>query len=170
VAPQPSPDEVAIDRIFADFQGAGQPGCVLGVERDGHAKGAPPRLRVEFFFGDVLEISRVAPWAPDARALAALEGEYASDEADARFLACMQDGKLVLLQGPERVVRIEPSYDGVFKAPEVGWLVTFRRTGGRVAGMDVGLGRMWRLPFARVGTGSCAERGRGGVASRATLR
>src|SRR5580693_6982115 len=36
VAPQPSPEEVAIDRIFADFQGAGRPGCVVGVERDGH--------------------------------------------------------------------------------------------------------------------------------------
>jgi CubicO group peptidase (beta-lactamase class C family) len=130
------------------------------------AKGSPPRLRVDFFWGDVLEISRVVPWAPDAHALAALEGEYASDEADARFLACVRDGKLVLLQGPERVVRLEPVYDGVFRAPEVGWLVTFRRTGGRVAGMDVGSGRMWRLPFARVGAGSCAERG---AASQATL-
>ncbi len=50
--------------------------------------------------------SRVAPCDPldvlTRRRSQASRGEYASDEADARLLACVRDGKLVLLQRPER--------------------------------------------------------------------
>jgi CubicO group peptidase (beta-lactamase class C family) len=140
------------------------------VDPKGKSGGAPQRLRLTFGSGGGVDLTRVAAWQPDARALQAFQGEYWSDEAEARFSACVRDGKLVLLQGPERVIALEPSYPDVFTASDPEWLVSFRRAGAAVRGLAIGTDRAWKLPLTRTGAGVCAVMGGAGTGAAGRIQ
>ncbi len=119
---------------------------VVALDKNG---GVPSRLRLTFAAGGAVQLSRVVAWQPDPSALEALQGEYVSDEADARLTACVRSGKLVLVQGPERIIELDPSYLDTFTASNPRWLISFKRTAGYVRGLDIGAGRMETAAGAR---------------------
>jgi hypothetical protein len=38
------------------------------------------------------------------------------------------------------------------------WVVSFRRAGGQVDGLDIGSDRMWKLALKRTGSGACHDK------------
>lgn len=95
--------------------------------------------------------ARAEPYAPDAAALGAYLGRYASAEAGAEYVVTLQDGKLALrsAERPHLSVELVPVYRDAFTA--AGAVFRFRRDqAGGVIALSAGNARVRDLSFARV--------------------
>jgi len=101
--------------------------------------------------GDVFRITAVSPWDPTAGDLAALAGDWRSDEAGALFKLVIEGGKPFLTQRPSTKLPLRPTYKDTFTAPG-GQVVWFTRDAkGKIDKMHIGASRMRDMPFLRVG-------------------
>lgn len=106
------------------------------------------RFTVTDTFGRIDTLERVEPWTPSADDLRVYEGHYTSADAETAFTASVEEGVLVLLQRPDRVIRLTPSYEGAFTGA-LGTVV-FRKDGANlVTGFSVSQERVWDLRFTR---------------------
>lgn len=106
-------------------------------------------VRVTDAFDTADTLQRVEPWTPAASDLAAIAGTYVSLEAEATFEARVEGDTVVLVQRPDRVVRLSPLYEDVFAAGALGTVI-FRRDGaGHVVAFSVSQDRVWDLQFER---------------------
>lgn len=107
-------------------------------------------LRILAADGDTVAYEPVDEAAPSATQLAALAGEYHSDEAEVAYTVLAEDGKLLLRRRPGTTVLLTPAYADAFTTPS-GSLVRFTRAAaGQVDGMTLGLPRVRELRFSRV--------------------
>jgi len=99
--------------------------------------------------GAVTHFSAEPEWAPTPSDLAALKGDWSSDEAGATFTLAVDGGKAFLKQRPATSLVMQPLYRDHFAVP--GYVVWFTRDdAGTVNRMHVGASRMRDMPFARV--------------------
>jgi CubicO group peptidase (beta-lactamase class C family) len=121
-------------------------GDTLEWDRPGH-------LRMSNRY-DVVEYERVSSATPTLDDLRPLSGEYASAEAETRFVVAIQGDGLVMKQRPDRAIALSPVYKDAFAAPPLG-MVIFRRDGaGRVTALSVSQDRVWDMRFSRQPAGS----------------
>jgi hypothetical protein len=117
------------DGTTVDFDGRG------GATID-EGTGAPVRLE------------RVAAAHPTAEDLAALAGDYSSDEAETAYALRVRDGVLEATQRPDKVYRLMPLYVDAFSS-DLGTII-FRRDGeGHSNEFSVVEDRVWDLRFQR---------------------
>ena len=85
---------------------------------------------------------------PTAADLAALAGDYSSDEAETTFTLRVRDGVLEATQRPDKVYRLMPLYSDAFSS-DLGTII-FRRDGeGHPNAFSVVEDRVWDLRFQR---------------------
>ncbi len=76
-------------------------------------------------------------------------GEYWSDEAETKFTAMVDKGRLVLRRRPGVLIELEQTGKDAFRGQQLG-TVTFRRNAaGAVEGLSIKQDRVWDLRFAR---------------------
>lgn len=94
---------------------------------------------------------RIAPWQPDARALAAYEGRYYSPELETFYTVAVRDSHLVAQHRRHGEIVLTPAEKDSFRGSE--WFfgeVTFERgDASTVAGMRVSSGRVRNLRFEK---------------------
>lgn len=91
------------------------------------------------------------PWDPASSELAELTGTWHSEEADATFVAVIEDGALVLRQRAGTRIQLTP-FDRDHFGPRQGGGITVwftRDAAGRPSVMHVGTGRARDVPFVR---------------------
>jgi CubicO group peptidase (beta-lactamase class C family) len=87
--------------------------------------------------------------ALDAAALAAYAGPYVSEELlDARYVISVDKGRLVLKTRTAPRAELKPMAPDKFTVPGYGLNIEFVRTGGRVSGFTVSVGRAAGIAFA----------------------
>ena len=92
---------------------------------------------------------REAPFAPDRAALAALTGDYYSDELDVRYTVTLGDSGLVVANRKLQDQRLTPASRDAFTMG-FGTFVQFTRDrAGRVGGFTISDGRVRGVVFAR---------------------
>lgn len=99
----------------------------------------------------VARFVRSEPYAPDAAALAAFAGDYASDEAEARYTVAVAGSGIRLTNAdrPWMTQQLAPSYRDAFVDEST--VVRFTRdAAGKVTGLRIGIGRVRDLAFRRV--------------------
>src|SRR5262245_8381708 len=103
--------------------------------------------------GFVTRFSAAPEWTPTPSDLAAVEGDWSSDEAGATFTLAVEGGKAFLNQRPATRLAMQPLYRDHFAVP--GYVVWFTRDNdGTVNRMHVGASRMRDMPFVRVRRGA----------------
>ncbi len=123
------------------------------------ARGAPAAIELLLAAdGKALEVNvadqparryeRIEPWVPDAAALAALVGEFRSDELDCVWRLTVQDGVLHVAIGFEEQAPLRPTVPDEF-ALDGAVVKAVRGEDGRVIGLRVGAGRVRDLGFVR---------------------
>lgn len=125
----------------------GNGGARVAIEwtRDGRV-GTLRRIAAD---GDVVPHEPVAEANPTPAELAAYQGEYWSDEAEAGYTVALEDDRLVLRQRPGVTIPLTPSYADTFQGAS-GLLVRFQRDpAGRVVSISLGMGRVRELVFTR---------------------
>jgi len=106
------------------------------------------RLRVLSEMDEIV-YEKVEPWTPSAADLAALAGDYASDEAEVTLTIAMEDGKLVARRRPDTKIALGPTYRDGFQAPGMGSMRFLRNSSGKVTELSVGESRVWDLRFRK---------------------
>jgi hypothetical protein len=86
---------------------------------------------------------RVEKWTPTPAELAALAGEYTSDEAEVTLRVALDEGKLVIRRRPDTVIPLTPAYQNAFRSS----LGTVRFLPGE---LSVSESRVWDLRFRKV--------------------
>jgi CubicO group peptidase (beta-lactamase class C family) len=114
-------------------------------------EGASPSRHVRFANanGTREEFERVEPAKPDASALTAYAGTYASDEVEVTLTVALENGGLVVKRRPDTKEPLAPVYADAFES-EIGLVRFLRDAGGAVVGLSLGDGRAWDVRFARV--------------------
>jgi hypothetical protein len=106
-------------------------------------------FRITSADGDTVSYEPVEAWTPTPEQLAALAGEYRSEEAEATYTAAVVDGRLVLRRRPDTTIALVPAYRDAFTAG--GLVVRFERdSSGRVDGFTLWADRVRGLRFDRV--------------------
>ncbi|HEU4451831.1 MAG TPA: serine hydrolase domain-containing protein [Longimicrobium sp.] len=99
--------------------------------------------------GDTLSYEPMEAWTPTPEQLAALAGEYRSEEAEATYTVAVVDGKPVMRMRPAAAIPMVPAYADAFTVG--GMVVRFGRdAAGRVDGFSVWADRVRGLRFDRV--------------------
>lgn len=100
--------------------------------------------------GDISRAVAEAAWTPTATDLAALAGEWYSEEAGASFTLAVDGGKASLKQRPATSLALTPLYRDHFtvQGGYVAWVT--RDASGKVDQFHVGAGRMRDMLFVRV--------------------
>jgi Beta-lactamase len=113
------------------------------IEFDGSGRGT-----MDEGIGSLVRIERVPAAQPDAAALAALAGDYGSDDAETTLTVRVRDGALELMRRPDSVFRLTPLYTDAFEC-DIGTII-FRRDGhGVPVELSVVRERVWDLRFKR---------------------
>lgn len=102
--------------------------------------------------GELIDFRRVAPVKPTPPQLAAFEGRFESEEAQAAYIVSVKGEALVLQHAfrPERTIEAVPAYRDTFAVP--GGIVRFYRDGkGKVTALGIGVSRVRDLRFGKVG-------------------
>lgn len=86
--------------------------------------------------------------APTAAELAALAGEYWSDEAETILTAAVEQDALVLKRRPDTVMRMTPTGRDTFRG-SIGTVTFLRNASGVVEGLSVNQDRVWDLRFVK---------------------
>ena len=98
--------------------------------------------------GAPIRLQRVPATQPKAAELAALAGDYVSDEAETTLTVRARDGVLEATQRPDKVYRLTPLYADAFSS-DLGTII-FRRDGdGHPNAFSVVEDRVWDLRFQR---------------------
>ena len=91
----------------------------------------------------------VPPTPPQKAPLSDFVGEYWSDEAETKFTAMIDRGRLVLRRRPGVLIELEQTGKDGFRGQQLG-TVTFRRNAsGAVEGLSIKQDRVWDLRFVR---------------------
>jgi CubicO group peptidase (beta-lactamase class C family) len=99
---------------------------------------------------DTIRYTAEAEWQPTADELAALAGEWYSDDAEAKVKIAVEGANAFLHVRNSPRVKLTPIYKNAFSDGS-GQLVWFDRdVSGKISGMHVGAGRMRDMPFVRV--------------------
>lgn len=99
--------------------------------------------------GDGVMYEPVDAWTPTPEQLAALAGEYHSEEAEATYTMAVVDGRAVMRMRPDVTIPMMPAYLDAFTAR--GMVVRFERDSrGRVDGFSLWADRVRGLRFDRV--------------------
>lgn len=101
---------------------------------------APPGARVARY-------RRMPPFAPDTAQLRRYAGTYASTELDTRYTVAVGDSGLELRRPKFAPVRLAPVFPDAFTLSDIGALLTFTRSRGRISGFTLTAGRVRRLTF-----------------------
>lgn len=109
--------------------------------------GARMRLRSEGDDGNWYE--KVDRADPTPAELAALAGEYASDEAEVAFHVVLENGLLVIHRRPDAAFPLSPTYRDGFSS-QLGSIRFLRDTGGQVTELSLGESRVWDLRFRKL--------------------
>jgi len=109
------------------------------------------RLKLAWEGWPPVTYDRVEPVAPRRDELAALVGEYRSEDADARYKVFLSEqGRLTIATGQGGWIRLEPA--GVDRFMFGPWSLRFERgADGRVHGLGLHRARLWNLWFERTG-------------------
>jgi CubicO group peptidase (beta-lactamase class C family) len=110
--------------------------------------GAAGGLLVHLSNGLTEPYERVPAARPAPAELHALEGRYASDEAEVEFQVFVQN-ELMIRRRPGTTITLRPLYKDAFQAPGLGTIL-FRRRGDQVAEMSIVADRVWDLRLRRV--------------------
>lgn len=105
------------------------------------------RLRSEGDDGNWYE--KVDRADPTPAELAALAGEYASDEAEVAFHVVLENGLLVIHRRPDAAFPLSPTYRDGFSS-QLGSIRFLRDTGGQVTELSLGESRVWDLRFRKL--------------------
>jgi hypothetical protein len=109
--------------------------------------GARLRILTEGDAGNWYEkVERVNP-APAE--LAALAGEYVSDEAEVTFKVAFENGRLVIHRRPDAEFALTPTYRDGFSS-QIGSIRFLRDAAGTVTELSLGEARVWDLRFRKV--------------------
>jgi hypothetical protein len=92
----------------------------------------------------------VLPAYRTERQLKPLEGDYASDEAEATLTVAVDGTGLVIKRRPDTVIKLTPLYADAFSAPPLGTVVFHREGSGPPTALSVVQDRVWDLRFMRV--------------------
>jgi CubicO group peptidase (beta-lactamase class C family) len=104
---------------------------------------AGDRMRVPSEMDGGTWYQRVEKWTPTPAELAALTGEYTSDEAEVTLRVALDEGKLVIRRRPDTVIPLTPAYQNAFRSS----LGTVRFLPGE---LSVSESRVWDLRFRKV--------------------
>jgi CubicO group peptidase (beta-lactamase class C family) len=99
--------------------------------------------------GTVDLFERVTVAKPDAKALQALAGVYASADAEATFQVKADGGTLILERRPDSKLLLSPLYTDAFTHPDLGLVIFRRNDAGRPIALTVAQDRVWDLRFTR---------------------
>ena len=127
------------------FESGGTGAMAAGAETS-----EPMTLHVDSWQYSDQKYHRVeADWKPDARALGAFVGTYASIDAETTFVVGAVDGELRLWRRPADEWPLSPIYLDTFQAGQ--FTIRFRRDDrGAVEGFSLSLGRVYDMRFERV--------------------
>jgi len=118
-------------------------GDETAIEFDGNG-----HVAIDEGTGAPVRLERVAAARPTVEDLAALAGDYASEEAETTFTLRVRDGVLEATQRPDKVYRLTPLYADAFSS-DLGTII-FRRDGeGHPNAFSVVEDRVWDLRFQR---------------------
>jgi CubicO group peptidase (beta-lactamase class C family) len=108
-----------------------------------------PTALVVIAGGDSVRFRRSQAWRPDAAALAAFAGTYATDEVHGEpFRVAVEGNQLVARQTPSTRIALTPVYTDAFQAgSRIVWFT--RDPNGRVTTMSIGVDRAWAVAFPR---------------------
>jgi hypothetical protein len=100
--------------------------------------------------GEVRRFVLEKEWTPTPADLAAIQGDWFSEEAGAGYTIAVEGDKAFVKQRPATRLAMQPLYKDHFLVP--GYVVWFTRdNNGKINGMHVGASRMRDMPFVRVG-------------------
>jgi CubicO group peptidase (beta-lactamase class C family) len=108
-----------------------------------------PRMRLLTEGDEGNWYEKVARATPTATELAALAGEYASDEAEVTFKVALESDHLVIHRRPGAVFPLTPTYRDGFSS-ELGSIRFLRDAAGAVTELSLGEARVWDLRFRKV--------------------
>jgi hypothetical protein len=122
VAPPPEPRtiEARVDRLFARGQRPDSPGCSVGISR-----------------GVTTVLERVAAYPPSVAALAALAGDYRSDELSTTYTLRVRNDALTIDVPGHASLALLPIRSDVFAGSLVGSLRFARGRAGTPTGFTV---------------------------------
>jgi len=118
----------------------------MQVERDG--AGRLRGLRTDTL-GEIVRFERVVAGKPGATEMAALAGEYASDEAEVTLRVALEGDRLVIHRRPDAIIALTPNYADGF-AGSIGQVRFFRDKKGGVTELSISQARVWDLRFRRL--------------------
>ena len=110
--------------------------------------GSGGQVTVTDAFGRVDRLMKATAWTPSAVDLSRYVGTYLNAEAETSLTASVKDGALVLVQRPDRSIRLTPLYDGVFTG-SLGTIVFHGDRAGASTALSVSQDRVWDLRFER---------------------
>jgi hypothetical protein len=87
--------------------------------------------------------------SPTPKELAAYAGTYWSDELDTRVEIRVRDTVLVIKQRPASEAMLRPTFRDGFAAPEIGSVVFFRDSKGKIFAFGIWAGRVRNVRFMR---------------------
>jgi CubicO group peptidase (beta-lactamase class C family) len=115
------------------------------------ATSSPTGFVVRSSDGDSVAYERLDAALPTAAQLREYVGRYRNEDTLGEMELRLTDDKLVAWRGGVLSDRVIPLFRDGFRVPSQSWVLTMRRdASGRVAGFDLGLPRMRRLPFERL--------------------
>ena len=108
------------------------------------------RMRVPSEMDGGTWYEKVEPWTPTPAELAALTGEFASEEAEVTLRVALERARLVIHRRPDASIVLTPTYKDGFSS-SLGSVRFLRDAAGAVTGLSVGESRVWDLRFRIAG-------------------
>jgi CubicO group peptidase (beta-lactamase class C family) len=122
---------------------------VMRVTADSRNEFSGDRMRVRSEMDGGTWYERVEPWTPAPADLAALAGEYSSDEAEVTLRVALEHAQLVIHRRPDAAIVLTPTYKDAFNS-SLGVVRFLRDSSGKVTGLSVSESRVWDLRFRSV--------------------
>lgn len=122
---------------------------MLGERKLRFKNGSPMTAEIANTDGSVTRLTMVAEWKPTADELAAIAGDWRSEEAQSAVSLVVEGDKAFIVIRPVAKIPMTPTFKDHFSAQ--GYAVWFTRdSGGKVKDMHVGASRMRDMLFERV--------------------
>lgn len=121
---------------------------VLDFQEEGASRAM--RLQIRDAVGDTTTYERVEPWKPSQADLAAMAGDYRSDEAEVTLRVQEEGSGLVVHRRPASRLPLTPRYQDGFENGDLGSVRFLRGPGGSIQEMSLGTARVWDLRLRRL--------------------